>query len=133
MTTYNTADLAAAIIGEDAPRKTATRTLRKFLRTDFASRDLRTPGKGGRYSIDLNKRELSAMTNRFKKWESAENDAKAKRAEEKAKKTETDTAPIEDTTPETDNEVIEDDEDTTPEGPSDEEIAAMLSDDDIED
>lgn len=82
MTAYDTTALATAIIGEEkvqANRKSATRTLRKFLRTDFATREVATPGKGGRYSIDLNKRDLQAMTKRFKAWEIAQAEEQAAR------------------------------------------------------
>lgn len=132
MTTYDTTALAQAIIGEDAVeanRKAATRTLRKFLRADFAEKELRTPGKGGRYSIDLNKRELTAMTKRFKAWQEQQEAEKAARAEalKVAKAPKAEEAPEEPEAPETDEELEDDNE---LEGPTDEEIAAMLADDD---
>lgn len=130
-TVYDTTTLAAAIMGDDAieaNRKGATRTLRKFLREDFGARELQTPGKGGRYAIEMTKPQLRAMTKRFKEWEIAQEEEKAKRAEAlaAAKTVITPEEPIADTTPESD---IEDDADETPEGPTDEEIAAMLADD----
>jgi hypothetical protein len=131
-TVYDTTTLAAAIMGDDAietNRKGATRTLRKFLRTDFAARELQTPGKGGRYAIEMTKPQLRAMTKRFAEWEIKQEEERKARAEALSaanapKPAETPEEPIADTTPETDI------EDTEPEGPTDEEIAAMLSDGD---
>lgn len=133
MTTYDTTALATAIIGEDAVttnRKATTRTLRKFLRTDFVAREVPTPGKGGRYAIDLNKRDLAAMTKRFNAWKAAEDEANEARKVLKASTAAAVTAPIEDAP-------IEDagDDADAPagaEGPSDEEIAALLAEDDEE-
>lgn len=129
MTTYSTRTLAEAVIGAEAVEanaKTATRTLRKFLRADAIAQGgkvgIDTPGKGGRYAIDLNKRELTALTKRFKAWEIAEKEAQeARRAALGAKKNETPEPAIE---AETDN------ADEAPEGPSDAEILEMLEGDD---
>lgn len=123
MTTYNTRTLALEVIGDEG--KAATRTLRKFLRDDMGDGKA-VVGKGGRYALDMNKRELTALKKRFTAWTALQEEEKAKRAEANKKV-------IEPETPETDNEVIEDDTDEsldTVEGPTDEEIAAMLSDDD---
>lgn len=126
MTTYTTATLAEQIMPEAAENniKTATRTLRKFLRDELGEGKA-VVGKGGRYALDYNKREITALKKKFAAWEIAQAEAKAARAAalEAAKtpkpaiEAETD---IEDNEPEGDNEA---------EGPSDEEIAAMLSDD----
>lgn len=136
MTAYNTTTLAQAVIGEDAVeanKKAATRTLRKFLRDEAVEAGGKvgtdTPGKGGRYQIDMNKRELNAMIKRFKAWEIKQEEARkareaARNAAKVAPAVETDTTDIEDDAP------ITDDEDNEPNGPSDEEIAAMLSDED---
>ena len=131
MTTYNTTTLAIAIMGEElveANRKAATRTLRKFLRDELGEGKA-VVGKGARYALDYNKRELTALTKKFAAWEIAQAEAKAARAAalEAAK---TPSAPIADETPETDT---DDNADTALEGPTDEEIAAMLSDGDDED
>lgn len=132
MTQYNTATLAAAIIGEDQVdlnKKAATRTLRKFLRDETSGVD--GVGKGGRYTIELKAAELRAMTKRFAAWEAKQEAEKAARAElreaQAPKKIEV-------------AEVIEDDTDEVDaddsidafevDGPTDDEIAAMLEDDD---
>lgn len=125
MTTYNTRTLAEAIIG--TTDKAATRTLRKFLRDELPREE--QPGKGGRYALDYNKRELTALTKRFKAWEIAQEEAKAVRAAAleaaKAPKAETPEEPIADND---DTEAESDIEDEALEGPTDEEMAAMLSD-----
>jgi hypothetical protein len=134
MTTYNTTTLAAAIMGDEAieqNRKAATRTLRKFLRDELGEGKA-VVGKGARYSLDYNKRELTALTKKFRAWEIAQQEAaEARKAALLAAKS---PKPVEaDTTPESDIEDdadIDDNGDEAPEGPSDEEIAAMLSDDD---
>lgn len=122
MTTYTTATLAEAIMPEAAETniKNATRTLRKFLRDELGEGKA-VVGKGGRYALDYNKRELTALTKRFKAWEIAQEEAKQARREalEAAKAPKAPETAIEDEAP------IEDD---APEGPSDAEIAAMLSD-----
>lgn len=136
MTTYNTTTLAQAIIGDEAietNKKAATRTLRKFLRDEVTEKGGKvgtdTPGKGGRYSIDMNKRELNAMIKRFRAWEIKQEEARKEReaARNAAKVSPTVETDIEDND---DDAPIEDNADETPEGPSDEEIAAMLSDED---
>lgn len=121
MTAYTTRDLAAALIddAEDNP-KAAGRTLRKFLRTDFAARDLQTPGKGGRYALELNKRDLTAMAKRFAAWSAKEAEEKAARAALKAELAAKPAPVIEEA-----DEV----EDDTYEGPTDDDIAALISDD----
>lgn len=129
MTTYNTTDLAIAIMGEDAieaNRKGATRTLRKFLRTDFAAKEMQTPGKGGRYSIDLNKRDLTSMAKRFSAWQLQQEEEANARREAKGNAI-IDEAPIKGAEGD-DEAVIEFDADASDEvdGPSDEEIAGML-------
>lgn len=97
MTAYDTTALAIAIIGDEkveTNRKSATRTLRKFLRTDFAAREVATPGKGGRYSIDLTKPQLKAMAKRFAAWEIAQAEEQAaRRAALEAKVTKVEEAP----------------------------------------
>lgn len=133
MTTFNTTDLTAAIMGDEAietpaARKASTRTLRKFLRDDTSGVD--SVGKGGRYSIDLNKTQIKAMTKRFLAWQAKQDEEKAARraALESVKVAKvTETIATEDDAPETDT---EDDTDEALEGPSDEEIAEMLTDED---
>ena len=128
MTAYDTTALAVAIIGEEkvtTNRKSATRTLRKFLRTDFAAREVATPGKGGRYSIDLNKRDLAAMTKRFKAWEIAQAEEQAARRAALAAKQ----APAVEAEVKDDEEInIDADADTSDEAeePADEDIDAMI-------
>lgn len=129
MTTYNTTTLAAAIMGDEAietNRKAATRTLRKFLRDELGEGKA-VVGKGGRYALEYNKREINALKKKFAAWEIAQEEAKQARKEalEAAKGTETD--PVEDDAPETDTAPIGDEELN---GPTDEEMAAMLADED---
>lgn len=134
MTTYNTTTLAIAIMGEElveTNKKNATRTLRKFLRDELGEGKA-VVGKGARYSLDYNKRELTALTKKFRAWEIAQAEAaEARKAALLAAKS---PKPVEDdTTTETDNDDTApeaDIEDKALEGPSDEEIAAMLSNDD---
>jgi hypothetical protein len=123
MTTYNTTTLAIAIMGDEtveANRKAATRTLRKFLRDELGEGKA-VVGKGARYALDYNKRELTALAKKFKAWEIAQEEAKIARREalEAAK---TPTAPIADTTPESD---IEDDTDEEL-NPDEADIDAMI-------
>jgi hypothetical protein len=59
MTAHTTATLAASI-------ETTPRELRKFLRAEALG-----VGKGSRYSLDLNKREVDAMRKRFAAWAEA--------------------------------------------------------------
>jgi hypothetical protein len=127
MTTYTTATLANEIMPDAAEKniKGATRILRKFLRDELGEGKA-VVGKGGRYALDYNKRELTALKKKFAAWEIAQEEAKAARAAalEAAK------SPKAQEVPETD---IEDDApegDEALEGPTDEEIAEMLSDDD---
>lgn len=133
MTAYSTRALSEAVIGSDD--KASTRTLRKFLRADAVAKGgkvgIDTPGKGGRYTLDLNKRELTALAKRFAAWQVAEEEAKAKRAADLAAKG----AIILPTDDSSDEDALAENEesDNAPEGPSDEEIAAMLSDEDDSD
>lgn len=132
MTTYSTRTLAEAMIPDAADNiKSATRTLRKFLRDELGEGKA-VVGKGGRYALDYNKRELTALTKKFKAWEIAQEEAKIARAEAlaAAKAPTTPEAPIEDDGVDDDFEPESDEEIEGTEGPSDEEIAAMLSDDD---
>lgn len=139
MTTYNTRDLAAAIIGEDeveANAKAATRTLRKFLRADAKNeKALHTcPGKGGRYSIDLNKTQVKSMTKRFIAWQEAqEAEAKARRDARDAATAKVSVnaiAPDAERGGSSVNAIAEEDtEEDAPEGPTDEEIAEMIKED----
>jgi membrane protein involved in colicin uptake len=134
MTDYTTRTLAEALMPAEAEAnpKAAGRELRKFLRAEVTAQGGKvgtdTPGKGGRYTLTLNKREVTAMAKRLKAWQEAEaKAADARRAARDAASTEAEV-----TTPE----VVEEESDTEVEGPTDEEIAAMLSDDgesDIED
>lgn len=128
MTTYTTRTLAETIMPEAAEEniKNATRTLRKFLRDELGEGKA-VVGKGGRYALDYNKREITALSKRFKAWEIAQEAAKQARREALEAVKNAPAAEIaanDDDAPESDN------DDTALEGPSDEEIAAMLSDDD---
>lgn len=132
MTTYTTRTLAEAIIGEDevtANPKAATRTLRKFLRDELGEGKA-VVGKGGRYALDYNKTQVKAMAKKFAAWEAQQEADKAARAAARdaamPKKVEAIAEIIEDDT--ADDIEIEDD-DATIEGPTDDEIAAMLEDD----
>lgn len=130
MTTYTTRTLAEKIMPTDAEEniKGATRTLRKFLR-DTLGEGKAVVGKGGRYALEYNAKEITALKKQFKSWTIAQEEEKAKRAALREEinasralaSNEDDTA--------TDEEII-DEGDESPEGPSDEEIAAMLSDED---
>lgn len=62
--TMTTADIATEL-------NTTPRELRKFLRADARDRDLPTPGKGARYSIE--RRELRSLRTRFAKWDASRN------------------------------------------------------------
>lgn len=137
MTVYNTTDLASALIGEDevaTNRKSATRTLRKFLRDDMGEGKA-VVGKGGRYALDLKVAELRAMKKRFTAWEVKQEEEKAARAELRTAKVNT-VAPIILPTDDEGTEDINDEGDApdsidafSEEGPTDDEIAAMLEDD----
>lgn len=134
--TYTTRTLAEAMIDNaDDNIKAATRTLRKFLRDELGEGKA-VVGKGGRYALEYGAPELRSLKKKFAAWEIAQAEAKAARAEalEAAKAPKVaETLPIED---DTDDEVetdIEDEGDNTDDeanGPTDEEIAEMLSDDD---
>jgi len=133
MTTYTTRTLAEKLMPTDAEEniKGATRTLRKFLR-DTLGEGKAVVGKGGRYALEYNAKEITALKKQFKSWTIAQEEEKAKRA---ALREEINSARIA-TAEETDATLamndIEDEGDESPEGPSDEEIAAMLSDDEEE-
>lgn len=132
MTTFSTRALADKIMGEDevaANPKAATRELRKFLRDELGEGKA-VVGKGGRYALDLKAAEVRAMTKKFNAWKIQQEEEKAARAALRAEQANNRTAPaiedesvLEDEAPEADESL---------EGPSDEEIAAMLSDDDNE-
>jgi hypothetical protein len=134
MTTYNTATLAAAILGEDAVdtnKKSATRELRKFLRDDMGEGKA-VVGKGGRYALDLTKVQVNAMKKRFKAWEIAQAEAKdARRAALEAAATAKGSEAII-LADEGDEDALEANEaaDAGVTGPTDAEIAEMLEDDD---
>ncbi len=146
MTTYTTRTLAAKLLTDevvDANPKAATREVRKFLRADTVAKGgkvgIDTPGKGGRYTLDLKVADVKAMAKRFAAWQVAEEKAKAERAALKAAQA---ASPIEvadatdedptDEAPEATDEDLDDDASDEVAGPSDEEIAAMLSDEDDE-
>lgn len=102
MATITVADFAAEL-------DTDPRTARKFLRSVTPLDD--QPGKGSRWSIE--KRDLRSLRSKFAKWTTAQEDAKAARAEAKA-------------TPAEEAPALDDDADTgidSLEGPSDEELA----------
>src|SRR5690348_14867273 len=138
MTTYNTSSLTAALMGDEAiespaARKANTRTVRKFLRDELGGGKA-VVGKGSRYALDYNKRELTALAKKFAAWQKQQEEEKAARAAAReaamSAKAETPEEPIAD---DTDNEPEGDDCDESldgVEGPSDAEIAAMLSDED---
>lgn len=125
MTTYTTSALASELMTDraEANLKSATRTLRKFLRDDMGEGKA-VVGKGGRYALDLNKTQLKAMAKRFAAWEVAQAEAAAARkaALEATKAPKVDPAPAP---------AVNDAEDDAEgyEGPSDADIAAMLEDD----
>jgi hypothetical protein len=127
MTTYTSATLAAALIPDaaEANAKAAGRTIRKFLRDELGEGKA-VVGKGGRYALDYNKRELTALAKRFAAWEAKQEADKAARAELKAAQA-IKTIPVEVDEP-GDLDTAEGD-DTPYEGPSDEDIAALLEDD----
>lgn len=80
MTTYTSATLAEKIIG--ACDKGATRELRKFLRAITPKAD--QPGKGGRWALEYNAKEIAALKKNFAKWNAQEEAAKAARIAAKA-------------------------------------------------
>lgn len=131
MTAYTTRALAIEVIGKDD--KAATRTLRKFLRDDVTAKGgkvgVDTPGKGGRYTLDLTKPQLRKLIKDFAAWQVAQEEAKATRAAllaDKSPKVEEEPIEVEEEPIEVESDI----EVEAPEGPSDEEIAAMLSDED---
>lgn len=134
---YGTTELATEIMGEDKVnenRKAATRTLRKFLRDEMGE-GKSVVGKGGRYALELKAAELRALTKKFAAWEIAQEEAKAARAEVLAalKGAKAPTEAVILPTDDEGTEDINDGDDTAPEGPSDNEIAAMLADIDADD
>jgi hypothetical protein len=125
--TYTTRTLAEAMIPDaDDNIKQATRTLRKFLRDELGEGKA-VVGKGGRYALEYGAPELRALKKKFAAWEIAQAEAKAARAAalEAAKTPATPEIALNDA-----NDDESDNDDNAPEGPSDAEIAAMLSDDD---
>ena len=135
--TYTTRTLAEALLPDatEANPKAATRTLRKFLRDELGEGKA-VVGKGGRYALEYGAPELRSLKKKFAAWEIAQEEAKAARAEAlAAAKTVTaqETLPIEDDTDDEAETDIEDEGDNTDDeanGPTDEEIAEMLSDED---
>ncbi len=65
MTAHTTASLAEAI-------NTTPRELRKFLRASGAG-----VGKGSRYTLDLNSRDINSMRKRYAEWDAARKAARA--------------------------------------------------------
>lgn len=133
--TYTTRTLAEAMIDNaDDNIKAATRTLRKFLRDELGEGKA-VVGKGGRYALEYGAPELRSLKKKFAAWEIAQAEAKAARAEalEAAKALKVDIVPetdIEDDEPIEDEADNTDDEAEEANGPTDEEIAEMLSDED---
>lgn len=124
MATYTTRTLAEKVMpaAAEANMKSATRTLRKFLRDDLGQGKA-VVGKGQRYSLDYTAKEITALKKKFAAWEIEQAEAQKARREALAAKL---TAPaIEPTTDEVEDST---DEEAPLEGPTDEEIAAMLSD-----
>lgn len=121
MTDYTTRTLAEKIMPEAAEKniKGATRELRKFLRDELGD-GRAVVGKGNRYALSYNAKEITALKKKFAAWQVAQQEAAAARraARDEAAKITVEDAP----------EVIEDDATDEAQGPSDEEIAAMLSD-----
>jgi hypothetical protein len=134
---YTTSSLAVAIMGEEAVetnKKAATRTLRKFLRDELGEGKA-VVGKGSRYALEMNKREVAAMKKKFAAWEIAQEEAKeARRIALEAIKKPAPAEAIITPTDEGGNEDINDEDEDLDgiEGPTDEEIAALLEDDDAE-
>jgi hypothetical protein len=58
---------------------TNAKRLRKFLRTEARAAQVETPGKGGRWSIDLNSKTKAAMRRRFDAWQVEQAKANAER------------------------------------------------------
>lgn len=128
--TYTTRTLAEVLIDNaDDNIKQATRTLRKFLRDELGEGKA-VVGKGGRYALEYGAPEIRNLKKKFAAWEIAQAEAKAARAEAlEAAKTVTaqETLPIEDDEAETDE---GDNTDNEANGPTDDEIAEMLADED---
>lgn len=137
MTTYSTRTLAEKIMtaAAEANMKAATRTLRKFLRDELGEGKA-VVGKGNRYALDFNAKEITALKKKFAAWEVAQAEAQAaRRALLDSRKVIKVTAEgIEEITKITadssDEAAPAPDEAPAIEGPTDEEIAAMLSDED---
>lgn len=74
MATLTTTELAEEI-------GTSPKYLRKFLRADARGRDQgdSLPGKGGRYAIE--RKQVPGLKKRFAKWDAAEKEARAARAQ----------------------------------------------------
>jgi hypothetical protein len=139
MTTFTTRTIAAKLLGDEAVdtnAKAATREVRKFLRADAVAAGgqvgIDTPGKGGRYTLDLKVAEVKAMAKRFAAWQVAEAEAKAARAALKESLAKASPAAPSCEVDEASDEELDDDSTDEASGPSDEEIAAMLSDEDDE-
>lgn len=144
MADYTTRTLAEKIMpaAAEANMKTATRTLRKFLR-DELGQGKAVVGKGNRYALTYNAKEITALKKKFAAWEIKQAEAQQARRDALAAKK---TAPIIEEAPIEGGEdkaienaainAAEANEDISDdgiiEGPSDEEIAAMLADDDEE-
>lgn len=134
MADYTTRTLAEKLMpaAAEANIKGATRTLRKFLR-DELGQGKAVVGKGNRYALTYNAKEITALKKKFGAWEIAQAEAQKARRDALAAKIapKIDDAPIEgaeiDSTDEADDAT---DEVAPIEGPTDEEIAAMLLDDD---
>lgn len=128
MADYTTRTLAEKIMptAAETNMKSATRTLRKFLR-DELGQGKAVVGKGNRYALTYTAKEITALKKKFAAWEIAQAEAQAARREALAAKI----TPAVESTPEvaeTTDEDATDESDNEPKGPSDEEIAAMLSD-----
>lgn len=134
MADYTTRTLAEKLLPartEENP-KAATRELRKFLR-DTLGDGKAVVGKGQRYSLTYNAKELAALKKKFSAWQVEQAEAQRARREALAAKITATPAPIIDEAPSTDEEPEPSDEDLTLEGPTDEEIVQMLDDSDDED
>lgn len=75
------------------------RTLRKFLRADARERGTADslPGKGSRYAID--RKQVPGLKKRFTKWQAAEAEARAQRAQKAAEEAASQVEPDEDPLP----------------------------------
>lgn len=136
MADYTTRTLAEKIMpaAAEANMKSATRTLRKFLR-DELGQGKAVVGKGNRYALTYTAKEITTLKKKFAAWEIAQAEAQQARRDALAAKVKAPEIIEDDPQQRTDEEIDLDeasDEELTLEGPSDEEIAAMLSDDDEE-